>query len=203
MYKGYCVSEQEVVATKKTIFCLFALRRGLAPLHSRVLFTPICPTLALLKGLWMSQLQFTSSTRNRRKHLGIWWGRDVSGTECTSQSRNRRGSKVHLITCFSLCSFSEEEASSSRGVTNDRFIHTLNLLLLSFSAPFYRLVLSHLFFCFLRVEWCDCWVSSTGYWQPTGLHKASLYKSTNSRASISSHCKRSQGHALFTAGAHL
>lgn len=97
MYKGYCVSEQEVVATKKTIFCLFALRRGLAPLHSRVLFTPICPTLALLKGLWMSQLQFTSSTRNRRKHLGIWWGRDVSGTECTSQSRNRRGSKVHLL----------------------------------------------------------------------------------------------------------
>lgn len=45
MYKGYCVSEEEVVAMK-TIFCLFALRRGLAPLHSQVLFTPICSTLA-------------------------------------------------------------------------------------------------------------------------------------------------------------
>lgn len=55
---------------KKTIFCLFALRRGLAPLHSRVLFTPICPTLALLKGLWMSQLQFTSSTRNKEETFG-------------------------------------------------------------------------------------------------------------------------------------
>lgn len=37
--------------------------------------------------------------------------------------QKQKGSEVHLITCCSLCSFSEKEASSSSGVMSDRFIH--------------------------------------------------------------------------------
>lgn len=47
MYKDYYVIEQEVVI----YLCLFALKRGSAVLHSRVLVTAICLTSALVKNL--------------------------------------------------------------------------------------------------------------------------------------------------------
>lgn len=147
MYKGYCVSEQEVVATK-TIFCFFALRRGLALLHSQVSFTPICPTLAPLESLWMSQLQFTSSARNRRKHLGIWWGRGVSGMDC----RLYRKRRVVRCTWSLLTVPSVKRKHLPHVVWWLTDLYTLSLLLLSFSAPFYRLLL---IFSLISSVWSD------------------------------------------------
>lgn len=64
------------------------------------------------------------------------------------------------------------------GVVNNRSMNT---------EPFLSLLLSCscIFFSFfLYVQWCDCWLSSTGYQQPTGPQSVSLYKSPSSQASI-------------------
>lgn len=56
---------------------------------------------------------------------------------------------------------------------NKRFIKTELLL----SLPPFIVLFSCLFFCFLCVEWYDCWLISIGYQQSTRPQNASLYKS--------------------------
>lgn len=69
---------------------------------------------------------------------------------------------VHLITRFSLCP-SVKRKHLPRGVMNNRFIHIESTTSVCLSLPPFIILFSHVFFRFLSVERCDCWVSSAGY----------------------------------------
>lgn len=183
MYKGYRVSEQEVVWLSILECCSLPYARLKLPVE-------------------VFECLGCSSPHQRETGGNIWaFGEGGTSQEWSVLCVDFTVQKQNLITCCSLCSFSQKEASSSSGVMNIRFIHIESTTSVRLSLPpFYRLVLSHLFFSFLCGR-CDCWVSSTGDWQPTGLHNASLHKSTNSWASVFGPCQQSGAQALFRGGA--
>lgn len=133
MYKGYCVTEQEVATAKEVWLC-------------SILECCSLPYARLKLPLEVFECLSCSLPHQRETGGNIWaFGEGGTSQEwsvlCVDFTVQKQKGKVHFITCFSLCSFSEKEASSSCGVMNNRFIH-MGSGTSVFLCPFYRLVLT-------------------------------------------------------------
>lgn len=143
MYKGYCLREQEVAATK-TIFCLFALREVWLCCILECSRSHMPDFSSPSKSLNVSAAVYLIDEKPEETfgHL-VRKGRLRNGAYFVQTLQKQKGSK--LMTCCSLFSFSEKEAFSTCGVMNNRFIFE-SPTSVCLSLPLYRLVLSHLFF---------------------------------------------------------
>lgn len=132
----------------KNHLLLVCPERGLALLHSRVFTLPHARPQFPLKVFEC----LGCSLPHRRETGGNVWAFGEGGTSqewsvlCVDFTvQTQKGSKVHLITCCSLFSFSEKEASSTCGVMNNRFIHVESPTSVCLSLPPFIVLFSHIF----------------------------------------------------------